>query len=182
MVRYATRSLAMMTWALLLLLLAAIGEVAVGKEYTDGNFTKCCHGVWDATYDRCVCNRGWKVAGPTDTFAFLQGECAQSTCTSDSQCLAEKPWAEVNKTTGDTSSCTVHCARKERCSHTFAIQVVVFNNVLEPTCECSCDVNDCHLRSLCRFAAWDISLDMGSPFLFLQPSHCFQYSTAFLSS
>ena len=79
----------MMTWTLLPLLLAANGGLVVGKEYTNGNYNLCDHGVWNAAYDRCDCNRGWKVAGPTDTFAFLQGKCAQSTCTSDSQCVRD---------------------------------------------------------------------------------------------
>lgn len=50
---------------------------------------RCGHGTWDDSYRMCVCSPGWRIAGPTDTFAFLQGRCSQSECQSDSQCTSD---------------------------------------------------------------------------------------------
>lgn len=47
---------------------------------------RCAHGSWDEDRWLCKCDAGWRVAGPTDTFAFLRGACTQSMCVDDQQC------------------------------------------------------------------------------------------------
>jgi hypothetical protein len=42
------------------------------------------HGSLEAR--RCVCDGGFRLAGPTDIFAFYAGKCSQFECKSDSQC------------------------------------------------------------------------------------------------
>ena len=59
------------------------------EEYDQEQYTKCTRGIWDHIYKRCTCDPGWRVAGPTDTFAFLKGQCTQSECKSDAQCTAD---------------------------------------------------------------------------------------------
>lgn len=71
------------------LFLVANGEIVVDEHYNDENYTRCGHGMWNSVYEQCDCYDGWKVAGPTDTFAFLQGKCTQSMCTSNSQCVQD---------------------------------------------------------------------------------------------
>lgn len=47
----------------------------------------CGHGFW--AEGQCQCYPGWKRAGPTDIFSFLQGKCEQSQCTDDDQCMTD---------------------------------------------------------------------------------------------
>lgn len=48
---------------------------------------KCDHGCW--TGGQCQCHPGWRHAGPTDVFSFLEGKCEQSQCTDDDQCMRD---------------------------------------------------------------------------------------------
>jgi len=64
----------------------------------------CEHGEFDDASGACICDTGWRISGPTDTFNFLKGACAQSTCTSDEKCMKSLGFDEYS---GDSAQCIV---------------------------------------------------------------------------
>lgn len=46
----------------------------------------CVHGAYNRTTGACVCDDGWRPAGPTDTLNYLKGVCTQFACSSSRQC------------------------------------------------------------------------------------------------
>jgi len=53
---------------------------------TEEDVPFCGEGHWDAVSESCVCNSGWRQAGITDTFHFLEKSCTQFSCQGDSHC------------------------------------------------------------------------------------------------
>jgi len=50
----------------------------------------CMHGKWvqsgKSTQGRCICDAGWRIAGPADPVNFLKGKCSQYMCKSSMDC------------------------------------------------------------------------------------------------
>lgn len=77
--------MAAMAWILLL----GAGAALAASQPSNLSAKNCDHGhpvPAENGQPQCVCDEGWRTAGPTDTIHFLEGTCDQYMCRSDEVC------------------------------------------------------------------------------------------------
>lgn len=63
-------------------------RIALPTEYgLECVITDCGHGNYSVERGYCICERDWRVAGPTNPFEYARGRFTQFRCTSNQQCV-----------------------------------------------------------------------------------------------